>query len=278
MLSRRSIVSAGMALAVVSLGGCSLSSPASYTTTLTLQVAHIAGKALDIESANGAISVRKAEGSAVQVTAKPRATSQERLDRVKVLASRGGDGTLMLRVDWPDGGRQGSEGCDFDVTLPDADGLTLTSFNGPVEFHGLAGAARVRTSNGTVKSRGHRGPVDVESSNGDIELRDVGGPISAESSNGQISVLMAPNAPGPVKIASSNGSVTLTLSSAFTGAIRLETSNGSLRVADIPNAKLTKLGERHARILIGDGAGPESVLESSNGSVELRPPIQGLVK
>ncbi len=278
MLRRRAFLGLGLAVAVATLIGCGMSAPASSTTTLSLQIAHVAGKALDISSANGAISVRRAEGEVVQVVAKPRATSQERLERVKVLAGRGGDGTLMLRVEWPEGGRHGNEGCDFDVTLPDAFGLNLTTFNGPVEFHGLAGPARIRTSNGSVTSKRHQGPVDAESSNGDIVLRHVGGPIAAESSNGEIDVLMSPDAPGPVKIHSSNGEIRLTLSAAFEGSIRLDTSNGAIRVADIPNAKLTKLGDRQALIQIGDDKGQESILQSSNGSIELRPPIQGLLR
>lgn len=229
-----------------SLAGCGVFTPARFEAEKALSVPHVADSPIDVETANGSITVTKADRKDVQIEATVRATTQERADAVKVTAERDGD-SLRVRVTWPDGAREPNEGCNITIAVPDARGVALRSSNGRLTVAGLGGPADLRTSNGRINVKGHAGRVTAESSNGRIT---VGGRVT-----------------GPVELTTSNGAVELELGSEFRGKLSLRTSNGSVKVSDLGEATLERSGRSRAVINFGDG--PDSRVKTSNGSIRV---------
>ncbi len=199
--------------------------------------------------------------------------SEERLGQATIVANRNSSGVLEVSAKAPEGGWRNSEGCDFEIAVPDAAGVDLSTGNGAIEIEGLSGAAKLETSNGRITIKGHSGSVEARTSNGRIEATDVGGPVNARTSNGSVTVRLAAASEGPATIQTSNGAVTLELSAAFRGDLDAHTSNGSIHVPSSPPDGVRKFSSRvdrnSAHLAIGDN-GPASSVQTSNGSVTIK--------
>jgi len=242
---------------------------AKFEETQTNAVAHVSGKALHVETANGGINVRKQERADVEIISHIKATTEERLKAVTIEISRLQDQTLNVSVRWPDGKREGSESCSFELLMPDLEGLTLRSSNGKLKAGGFRGKAQLRTSNGSIELSDHRGEVELRSSNGSVDARDVLGPVKAETSNGRIKVRLASEAPGPVQLESSNGKITLEVGSSFGGELDISTSNGGIDTGGLKNARLINSDRRNVKLQIGDSE-HRSRIKTSNGSIQVK--------
>ena len=124
-------------------------------------------------------------------------------------------------VQWPAGGRQGSEGCDLKVVTPKVASVKLTTSNGAVSTLGLAGPATLKSSNGEITVRGHDGTVNADTSNGAIVIDGATGSVDADTSNGSISVTLAGGTNPTLILKSSNGSVDVTLPAEYAGTLAL---------------------------------------------------------
>lgn len=276
---------AGIASIALLLAGCGGWSPARFTRTDTLTTNHVNASALDIEVANGSVSVGPASGDVVTIEAVIKALTQERLDGTHVVVSRQPDQTLNIRVDWPESGRKSNEGCSLTIGMPDAGAIALTSSNGRLEVggvgsdvrlktsngritvHGISGSVTARSSNGAIEVRDVPGTVAVETSNGALQLTGIGGPIDGSTSNGAIEVRLADGNAGPVDASTSNGGIRIDLGSAFVGELSLTTSNGKVRVEGASGAEVVELGKNGARLRFGDELGNRSRARTSNGSI-----------
>ncbi|MCB9846218.1 MAG: DUF4097 family beta strand repeat protein [Phycisphaeraceae bacterium] len=258
---------------------------APFHETRELQVEHRPGSAIDIETANGAIEVEVGQADAVLIDATIKATSQERLDATEIAASRLDDGTLLLRVVWPNDQRLGPEGCSFRVTLPGAVGVRLDTSNGAIVLRGASGDADLsasngritvkeqdgnvtaHTSNGAVEIEHASGNVEVRSSNGALSTMGVGGSVVARTSNGRIRVALDDDSVGPIQLTSSNGSIDLDVGSAFAGVIEADTSNGRVSLEGFDDGMVASKKRTSARIRCG--AGPQCRITTSNGSISI---------
>lgn len=291
-IKRRALGGGAALIAVVaslSMTGCVVFSGAHYRETRNLVAEHEQGAAIALETANGGVTIRRADVYAVEITANVRARTQERLEATRIIAAPAG-GALRISVEWPEGRRLGSEGCSFDVLLPSADGAQVRTSNGSIEIDGLAGLADLRSSNGRITVRDHLGDVDAHSSNGRITAErvaggvradtsnggvtvlDVGGPVDVGTSNGSVRIALAPDNPGPVRAASSNGAIDAALSPAFAGELRASTSNGVVHFegGDL-RPRVLRMGRRTATLSFGEeGAAAPSRLRTSNGSIRIR--------
>ena len=248
------------------------------------------GTALHVRSENGSISVQQADRADVQVIAHVCAVSQERLDAVDILAERTEDGTLSIAAQWPDGHRQGREGCSFEVLIPGATGLDLQTSNGKLSAAGCLGRAELHTSNGAIDLTDHQGPAVAETSNGSVTLTGVWGPVDARSKNGKIHVVGAtdavsartsngsvhvefdPASLGPVDVQTSNGAIELAIGPVFAGKLLLETSNGSIQVEDAVLAQVISRSKNRVRLAFGafGGSERESKATTSNGAIRVK--------
>jgi hypothetical protein len=267
---RTSVVGTIVVAFLVVAAGCRR---ADFRETRTTSVPHVSGSPLSVETANGAITVEASapvpgSPSEVSIVAEIRATTAERLAATKVLADRDGGGRLSVRLEWPDGRREGSEGCSFSIRLPDANGVEAAASNGKVRVAGLAGGARLRTSNGAVVVSGHRGDVAVKTSNGSVEVAGATARTDVETSNGRIHVSLAEDGTGPALLQTSNGSIRLSVGAAFRGTIDADTSNGSVEVTGVAGAQVDRRSRTSARVVVS-GGDAASRLRTSNGSIEV---------
>jgi hypothetical protein len=272
------------------LSGCTNSPfrapPPLHEVTHTTIVPHQRGAALHVTAVNGSVVVGRSDRDDVQIVARLKAVSPERLETAKVVADRDEGGALSVSVDWPEGKPRNREGCSFEVLIPDAVDVTLRTTNGGIDLAGLGGKADLQTSNGGVDVKEHHGPleattsngritatgihgtIDASTSNGRIEIADATGRIDATTSNGAIAVALAPEGPGPIKARTSNGPIRLDLSPAMQGRLTLTASNGSVRVDPSWEAKVKAQQKNHAVLDLGD-SDYQSIAETSNGSIEV---------
>ncbi|MFO0831224.1 MAG: DUF4097 family beta strand repeat-containing protein [Phycisphaerales bacterium] len=257
---------------------------AKFTATQESETAHTVGKPLRVSTDNGSIKVTKGSGDKVRVTAKLRATTQERLDATKVTTVRNADGSLTVSVTWPGNDRKSSEGCDLEVSIPDVSAVTATTSNGSITAKGLSGAAtlgtsngsigvdawegdlKADTSNGSIEANAVTGKVDAKSSNGRVKATDVQGPVTIDTSNASVDVSLKGKAPGPVRIHTNNGGVHLRVGPAFAGKLHAETSNGTISVKGAHAKAVGKPARDEGTWQFGQG-GADSEVETDNGGV-----------
>lgn len=269
-LSRGAILGVALTVALTGAafsGGCVLNF-AVEEETRTSSIPHMAASPLVVDTANGAITVStSAQATEVTIVAKLRAQTKERLAATKVLAERKDDETLSVYVKWPEDKRLSNEGCAFEVVLPDASSVKLTSSNGAVTAKGINGVVYAESSNGAITVDRAGGEVTAKTSNGSVTISDAPGKVLADSSNGAIRVSMTHDAKGPVKLDTSNGAITLTFGAAFSGTIEADTSNGRVTVSGVETGKIKQHKKSEAAVTLGDG--DKSVLETSNGSITI---------
>ncbi len=285
-LGRRGALTGAMG-AMTLLAGCSTLGSLHHETR-TMNVAHAAGSALSVVTANGAAHTERTMREDVFVEFDLFGPDEERLSFVNVHADRQGDGSLRVWVDWPGGQRKGNEGANIRIQIPDAIGVDVRTSNGAITLSGLAGHAKLHTSNGGVVVRDHSGSVDAESSNGSLRLERVDGDIIGDTSNGAIVVVdafgkveldtsngrvfvsTAHTNPGPVRVSTSNGSVELQLGDGFEGVLRLTSSNARISAKGFENARLIESSKHALEMKIGSDE-TISAVRTSNGSVRVSP-------
>lgn len=267
---RRAALTAIAAGLCLGLSGCVLATKEQVTT---IPVPHVASSGLNVSAHNGSILVHTGGPASVQIVATLRMTTDERLAATTISANRDTQGVLTVLATPPGGSWFSNEGCSFDISLPDAAGVTLKSNNGRIELTGSSGNALLRTSNGAIKVERHSGPLDADTSNGRIEVTSARGPVKAQTSNGSVRVSLAPEGAGPIDIDTSNGAVTLELSTSFSGLIAAKTSNGSITGPEprSDSQTVTTLSKKrgHAKFQVGT-SNQESVIDTSNGSITIR--------
>lgn len=271
-------------LSSVLVSGCAV-----RTTVMEVRTAitdHVAGSAIRVESANGHINVAKSDRNDVQIVAELKAISQERLAETRVSVERDSNNQLFVRIDWPNDKRLQNEGCNFDIQVPGANGVTLVSSNGNLEVLKLEGDVdlqtsngnadvdgpvqnvKIRTSNGNVFVKGASGSIDADTNNGQIEIERARADVIADTSNGKIELSLADDASGPFHLESSNGSISVELNSNYAGLVSCRTSNASIKLDEI-QGKIVKDNKTNKSIQIGSESAISEV-KTSNGSVEIR--------
>ncbi len=283
-MSVRSITAAAAVLfGSLTLLGCGITQRATFTRTVTISKTHVEAAPIRAQVSNGSIEVKVGNTDEVQITAKIKALTQDRLDRTMLIVTRTGDQTLDISVQWPDGKRKGNEGCSLTITLPDAGVIALKTSNGRLTVTGVGtdldlqtsngrivasdipGNIYGRTSNGRVTLTNIGGEIDVDTSNGKLIFTNVTGPIKADTSNGSVQIRLTEAATGPIDISTSNGSATIAVGSRFQGKLQLSTSNGRIKVDEHTNAKSMTINKSSASINFGGNG--SSRVRTSNGSI-----------
>lgn len=210
---------------------------------------------LSVENFNGEIEVAGWDQPSIEVTGTKYASTQERLDNIRIDVQTVG-GTTEIRTtrpsDW-----HGNQGARYLIRAPRKTVLDqVTSSNGSVRVHDMTSDARLHTSNGPVRMENITGGVKAETSNGAIDLDSVTGQVDVRTSNGRI---LANEISGPCEASTSNGGITLRFKNGPNGPTRVSTSNGSV---DITMAQAPKNGIR---------------VDTSNGSITLDIPSNSSV-
>jgi hypothetical protein len=255
------------------LSGCS---PALHEQTVSFTAPHMQGSSVDVKARNGAITVTQKPGDVVDIVAKLRMVSQDRIAQTSITATRDANQVLIIRAEPPTGGFKSRESVSFDITIPEAQGVKVATSNGRISIIGLRGEADLHTSNGAIDIKNHSGPVKARSSNGRISASDIAGPINAQTSNGAISIVLTDDNPGPAQVRTSNGAVSLQVGSGFAGDLDIRTSNGSIKVPDKRETpapfEIMTFSRRSAALRFNAEAAPaqNSTIQTSNGSVSVK--------
>lgn len=192
-----------------------------------------------------------------KVVGKVRATTQARADATTVSTAIDGD-TLQITVNWPDGKRKNSEGCDLLVYLPTMTGVTIDTSAGDVFVKDMAGLLDISSSAGDIEVHDHDGAVKARGSAGDIDFWDVSGTVDVETSAGQIS-LHRVGAPATVK--SSAGDIYVILNKGSAGTLSASTTAGDV--------SLIGTGFKSSGTVQISDDGPNSRFETSAGDIEV---------
>ncbi len=286
MLLGLGMVSAASGCIVIADGGSSSWRDETVKETRTTSVDHVASKAISVRSGNGSVAIHKGGADKVEITAVIRARTQERLEKVVIRADRDASGNLTIDSVFPDNQRKSGEGVSYQVTIPDAVGVTVTSSNGAIDIDSLAGKADLSTSNGAITLTSHAGDAHVQTSNGAIKLRNINGRIDADTSNGKIDIInasgvvvadtsngsieceLAPSAAGPVDLDTSNGAIHLTVGPAFGGTLEADTSSASINLVNL-NLANSKVDRGHASLKFKN-EGQKSTIDTSNGAITIK--------
>lgn len=227
---------------------------------------------LQVKTHNGKVVCTQTDRSDLLIRAHIRATSQTRLDAVKIVVDKTDD-HIAIHPYWPVK-RQGSEGVSFEIEAPMAGSVQADTSNGSVTITGFEGDVVVETSNGAVRVSEHQGPINVETSNGAVHVVDATDAVHVDTSNGKIGVSLSDETDGPVHLDTSNGSVHLEVGSGFDGVINADTSNGKVKVVENSSpSRLTMLKESktHKTIQLGhlNSTAQASIVYTSNGSITI---------
>jgi hypothetical protein len=175
-----------------------------YTAPRNAAVDAAGARAVEVEAAAGSLRVEGKPGlRQVRVTGLARASSQQFLNQIKLIAERRGD-VVFIKADIPDhdwgyGFRDNySAGLDLVIEVPQginaevSDGsgeakvlnvgsLEASDGSGDFSVQGAAGSVRVTDGSGTLTIENVGGDVKVSDGSGDIEVRNVTGSFTVQS-------------------------------------------------------------------------------------------------
>ena len=223
-----------------------------------------AGRTLEIRGVNGSVSAEPATGGEAEVVAVKRARRSDP-DEVRVEVVRTSEGILICAVYPNPGGepntcepnngrsqvRDNDTNVNFTVRVPAG-----------VKFNG-------RTVNGKVEAERLGADVDVKTVNGSINVSTTG-LARAQTVNGSITaVLGSANWPDGLEFKTVNGGIDLTLPASLSAQVEAKTLNGEI-TSDFPLTVTGSFSRRRLSGTIGGGGDRQLILETVNGSVQIR--------
>jgi DUF4097 and DUF4098 domain-containing protein YvlB len=159
-------------------------------------------KGIEVEAAAGSLRVEGKPGlRQVQVTGTARSSSQQLLNRIKLIAERRGD-VVFIKADIPDNDDDFNgdysaaldlvievpQGINADVTdgsgeakIINVGSLDATDGSGSFSVTGAAGSVRIKDGSGDLRIENVGGDVRVNDGSGEIEVRNVSGSFIVES-------------------------------------------------------------------------------------------------
>jgi DUF4097 and DUF4098 domain-containing protein YvlB len=172
------------------------------------------------------------------------------------------------------------------LTVEDlAAGLDGDTSGGGVRIRDVAGDARVRTSGGSIEAERIRGSLDADTSGGSVRVETVSGDVKAHSSGGPIHIR---DASGRVDAETSGGGAEVAFARGNGKGGRIESSGGGITVlldptvgldidahadridSDLPITTTRGFSRESLRGTL-NGGGPSLRIETSGGSVHIRP-------
>ena len=270
---------------------------AKVLTDEVVEIPFVSGSILKIEAVNGQISVRQKDGESVRVTAKIRASANERLDLLDIEVKYDEENSLIVGAKWPD--RMDDEGVGFEIEIPAVSGIEARTQNGGIKVTGLSGSAKLRSTNGPIKILNHKGPVTAETSNDNVVVAHVTGDLLAKTTNDRIAIsdyqgtVFAQTSSGPISLARSKGAAELrttddrieiknhhgsvialtsndkVIISDVTGAVKARTTNDNIEISSAHNSVDAETSNSRISISLSDNAPGPVKARTRNGIVFL---------
>ena len=223
-----------------------------------------AGRTIEIRGINGNVSAEPASGGEVEVEAvKPARRSDP--DEVRIEVVRHADGVIICAV-YPNVGGEPNTCEPGNNRSHVRDNDTTVNFTvrvpAGVNFNG-------RTVNGEVRARELGADVDAKTVNGSISV-STKGLARAQTVNGSITaVLGSANWPEGLEFKTVNGGIDLTLPASLSARVEAKTLNGEI-TTDFPLTVSGTFSRRRLTGTIGSGGDRQLILETVNGSVQIR--------
>lgn len=245
-------------------------------------------RAMVLIDAAGPVSVVEGDLEAMVIRAQISATSTQRRDEARVVARSDTQGRFTVSIEWP-GGKQAPEVGAFEIQLPrGASRLGVRTTSGAVKVQGVRCDAVVRTSNGPVTIVDHGGEIDAQTSNavlsfervrgavrgtttnGMVMVRDAMGAVDVSTSKAAIDIRMNPQASGPIRASTELGGVFLQVGPGFLGTLSLRTTDSPIVVNAQPGTARVVSRKIEETVLAFPVEGPESIVQTSGGAIEVR--------
>lgn len=223
-----------------------------------------AGRTIEIRGINGNVSAEPAAGGEVEVVAVRRARRSDP-EEVRIEVVRHGDGVLICAV-YPNPGGEPNT-CELNNSRSQVrDNDTSVNFTvrvpAGVRFNG-------RTVNGEVRALDLGADVDVKTVNGTINVSTTG-LARAATVNGSITAAMGrADWPSGLEFKTVNGSIHLSLPASLSARIEAKTLNGEI-TTDFPMTVTGSFSRRRLSGTVGGGGDRQLILETVNGSVQIR--------
>jgi hypothetical protein len=223
-----------------------------------------AGRTIEIRGINGNVSAEPAAGGEVEVVAHRRARRSDP-EEVRIEVVRTSEGVLICAV-YPNPGGEPNT-CEPDNSrshVRDNDTTVNFSVRVPagVNFNG-------RTVNGEVIARDLGADVDAKTVNGAINV-STSGLARAATVNGSITASLGRGDwPRGLEFKTVNGSINLSLPASLSAQVEAKTLNGEI-TTDFPLTVTGSFSRRRLTGTIGSGGDRKLILETVNGSVQIR--------
>ena len=223
-----------------------------------------AGRTLEIRGVNGNVSAEPAAGNEFEVVAVKRARRSDP-DEVRIEVVRHAEGVLICAV-YPNPGGEPNT-CEVNNSHSHVrDNDTTVNFTvrvpAGVKFNG-------RTVNGNVEARGLGADVDAKTVNGGVNVSTTGF-ASAQTVNGSITAVVGrADWPDGLEFKTVNGGIDLTLPASLSAHVEAKTLNGDI-TSDFPLTVSGTFSRRRLSGTIGSGGDRQLILETVNGSVQIR--------
>jgi hypothetical protein len=188
---KRQIRGAAFAAAPFLIGSTAYAQSGPYTAPRNALVDASGAKSVEVEAAAGNLRVEGKPGlRQVQVTGTARASSQQILSEIKLIAERRGD-LVFIKADIPehDGWRDDdySAGLDLVIQVPQGINADISDGSGDTKIYNV-GSLEASDGSGDFLVDGAAGSVRITDGSGNLTIENVGGDVTVNDGSGDINV------------------------------------------------------------------------------------------
>ncbi len=162
-----------------------------YTAPRNAVVDAAGAKSIEVEGAAGSLRVEGKPGlRQVQVTGTARASTQQVLSQIKLIAERRGD-LVFIKADMPD--HEGwyddnySAGLDLVIQVPQGINADISDGSGDTKILNI-GSLEAADGSGDFSVDGATGSVRITDGSGSLRIENVGGDVTVNDGSGDINV------------------------------------------------------------------------------------------
>ncbi|MBA3657201.1 MAG: hypothetical protein H0W69_07605 [Gemmatimonadaceae bacterium] len=160
-----------------------------YTAPRNATVNASGAKRIEIDASAGFLKIKGGTSSTeVKITGLARASSQNLLREIKLVAERRGE-VVYIKADIEERNNSWGDNCyralDLTIDVPSQLPLEIEDGSGEIVISGTAGI-RLTDGSGSIDIQNIGGPVVIEDGSGEIQLRNIRGNIEIDDGSGEI--------------------------------------------------------------------------------------------
>lgn len=155
------------------------------------------------------------------------------------------------------------------ISLESSSGDTyVKTSGGNIRIGSVEGNIEAKTSGGSIEVDGVNGNLHASTSGGNLHLGNIDGNLTGRTSGGTITAELKSQVRDRVELRSSGGSIRLAVPADFNANLDASTSGGHV-YTDLPVKVKGRISNSSLNGILNNG-GPELVLKTSGGSIEIR--------